>query len=167
RSPINFADTLMEQAKSAVERVYTCIENLEFLKENAEDTPCTDEFKSKLDGYRKKFCDAMDDDLNTADAIAAIFDIVYMANTDITSASGKGAIDAVLSLIRELGAVLGLFTKEKNNSLDTEVEELIRQRNEARAAKDWATADAIRDKLKEMNIVLKDTPDGVKWSIVE
>lgn len=109
----------------------------------------------------------MDDDLNTADAIAAIFDIVYMANTDITSASGKGAIDAVLSLIRELGAVLGLFTKEKNNSLDTEVEELIRQRNEARAAKDWATADAIRDKLKEMNIVLKDTPDGVKWSIVE
>ena len=69
--------------------------------------------------------------------------------------------------IRELGAVLGLFTKENNNSLDAEVEELIRQRNEARAAKDWATADAIRDKLKEMNIVLKDTPDGVKWSIVE
>lgn len=167
RSPINFADTLMEQAKSAVERVYNCIENLEFLKENAEATGCTDEFKSKLDGYRKKFCDAMDDDLNTADAIAAIFDIVYMANTDITSASGKGAIDAVLSLIRELGAVLGLFTKENNNSLDAEVEELIRQRNEARAAKDWATADAIRDKLKEMNIVLKDTPDGVKWSIVE
>ena len=167
RSPINFADTLMEQAKSAVERVYTCIENLEFLKTNAEDAPCADEIKAKLDSFRSKFCDAMDDDLNTADAIAAIFDIVYMANTDITSASGKGAIDAVLSLIRELGAVLGLFTKEKNNSLDTEVEELIRQRNEARAAKDWATADAIRDKLKEMNIVLKDTPDGVKWSIVE
>ena len=167
RSPINFADTLMEQAKSAVERVYTCIENLEFLKTNAEDAPCADEIKAKLDSFRSKFCDAMDDDLNTADAIAAIFDIVYMANTDITSASGKGAIDAVLSLIRELGAVLGLFTKEKNNSLDAEVEELIRQRNEARAAKDWATADAIRDKLKEMNIVLKDTPDGVKWSIVE
>lgn len=167
RSPINFADTLMEQAKSAVERVYTCIENLEFLKSNAEDIPCSDELKNKLVSFREKFCDAMDDDLNTADAIAAIFDIVYMANTDITSASGKGAIDAVLSLIRELGAVLGLFTKEQNNSLDSEVEELIKQRDEARAAKDWATADAIRDKLKEMNIVLKDTPDGVKWSLVK
>lgn len=167
RSPINFADTLMEQAKSAVERVYTCIENLEFLKENAEAKECSAELKTELDGYRKKFCDAMDDDLNTADAIAAIFDIVYMANTNISSASGKGAIDAVLSLIRELGAVLGLFTKEADNSLDAEVEELIRQRNEARAAKDWATADAIRDKLKEMNIVLKDTPDGVKWSFIQ
>ena len=167
RSPINFADTLMEQAKSAVGRVYTCIENLEFLKENAEATECSAELKAELDGYRKKFCDAMDDDLNTADAIAAIFDIVYMANTNISSASGKGAIDAVLSLIRELGAVLGLFTKEADNSLDAEVEELIRQRNDARASKDWATADAIRDKLKEMNIIIKDTPDGVKWSIAK
>ncbi|MBQ3123980.1 MAG: cysteine--tRNA ligase [Clostridia bacterium] len=167
RSPINFADTLMEQAKSAVGRVYTCIENLEFLKENAEATECSEEISAELDGYRKKFCDAMDDDLNTADAIATIFDIVYMANTNISSASGKGAIDAVLSLIRELGAVLGLFTKEADNSLDAEVEELIRQRNEARASKDWATADAIRDKLKEMNIIIKDTPDGVKWTLVK
>ena len=105
----------------------------------------------------------MDDDLNTADAIAAIFDIVYMANTNITSASGKGAIDATLSLIRELGAVLGLFNKTSDKSLDDEVEELIKKRNDARSAKDWATADAIRDKLKEMGIELKDTPDGVKW----
>ena len=167
RSPINFADTLMEQAKSAVGRVYTCIENLEFLKENAEDTECAPEVKNKLSGLRKKFCDAMDDDLNTADAIATIFDIVYMANTEITSASGKEAIDAVLSMIRELGAVLGLFGKKADNSLNKEVEELIKQRNEARAKKDWATADAIRDKLKEMNIIIKDTPDGVKWSIAK
>lgn len=163
RSPINFADTLMEQAKSAVARVYTCIDNLEFLKGNAEDTPCDEKTAQDLNGYRKKFCDAMDDDLNTADAIAAIFDIVYMANTNITSASGKGTIDATLSLIRELGEVLGLFNKTSDKSLDDEVEELIKKRNDARSAKDWATADAIRDKLKEMGIELKDTPDGVKW----
>lgn len=166
RNPINFADTLMEQAKSAVERVYTCIENLEFLLSNAEDKPCDEELKNKLCGYKQKFIDAMDDDLNTADAIAAIFDIVYIANTEITSASGKEAIELALSLIRELGSVLGLFEKETKKSLDAEVEELIKKREEARKVKNWAEADAIRDKLKEMNIVLKDTPDGVKWSVV-
>lgn len=166
RNPINFADTLMEQAKSAVERVYTCIENLEFLLSNAEDKPCDEELKNKLCGYKQKFIDAMDDDLNTADAIAAIFDIVYTANTEITSASGKEAIELALSLIRELGGVLGLFGKETKKSLDAEVEELIKKREEARKVKNWAEADAIRDKLKEMNIVLKDTPDGVKWSVV-
>lgn len=167
RSPINFADTLMEQAKSAVDRVYTCIENLEFIMGNAEEKAADEALSAKLNACRDKFKAAMDDDLNTADAIAAIFDIVYIANTEITSDSGKAAIELALSLIRELGAVLGLFNKETEKSLDAEVEELIKQRNEARAAKDWATADAIRDKLKEMNIVLKDTPDGVKWSIIE
>lgn len=167
RSPVNFADTLMEQAKSAVERVYTCIENLEFLESNAEDKECSAEIEEKLVACREKFKAAMDDDLNTADAIASIFDIVYLANTELTSESGKKAINLALSLIRELGSVLGLFIKETKKSLDAEVEELIKQRNEARAAKDWATADAIRDKLKEMNIVLKDTPDGVKWSIID
>ena len=167
RSPVNFADTLMEQAKSAVERVYTCIENLEFLRDNAKDAEFDPALREKLDGCRVKFKAAMDDDLNTADAIAAIFDIVYIANTEITSASGKEAIGYALSLIRELGDVLGLFTKQGKKSLDAEVEELIEKRQAARAAKDWATADAIRDKLKEMNIILKDTPDGVKWSIAQ
>lgn len=167
RSPINFADTLMEQAKSAVDRVYTCIDNLEFLMNNAEDKECDSELKHELESCRDKFKAAMDDDLNTADAIAAIFDIVYIANTKITSSSGKDAIELALSLIRELGSVLGLFTKEMTKSLDAEVEELIEKRNKARAEKDWATADEIRDRLKEMNIVLKDTPDGVKWSVVK
>lgn len=167
RSPINFADTLMEQAKSAVERVYTCIENLEFLMGNAEEKECDVQLSEKLCACRDKFKAAMDDDLNTADAIAAVFDIVYIANTEITAGSGKTAIELALSLIRELGAVLGLFGRETKKSLDSEVEELIKQRTAARAAKDWAKADAIRDKLKEMNIVLKDTPDGVKWSVVE
>ena len=167
RSPINFADTLMEQAKSAVERVYTCIDNLEFLRDNAKDAEFAAVLKEKLDSCREKFKAAMDDDLNTADGIAAIFDIVYIANTEITSASGKEAIGYALSLIRELGEVLGLFVKQEKKSLDAEVEELIEKRQAARAAKDWATADAIRDKLKEMHIILKDTPDGVKWSVTE
>ena len=164
RNPINFADTLMDQAKSAVERVYTCIDNLEFLLESAEEKECEPELRAKLEGFKQKFKDAMDDDLNTADAIAAIFDIVYAANTEITSASGKEAIELALGLIRELGGVLGLFEKHADRSIDAEVEELIKRRDEARKAKNWAEADAIRDKLKEMNIVLKDTPDGVKWS---
>lgn len=167
RNPINFSDTLMEQAKSAVERVYTCIDNLEFLLEKADEKSADEELVKKLSACEDKFKAAMDDDLNTADAIAAIFDIVYLANTEISKESGKEAIKAALGKIRELGAVLGLFNKVKEKSLDAEVEELIAKRAEARDNKDWATADAIRDKLKEMNIVLKDTPDGVKWSIAE
>ena len=170
RNPINFADTLMEQAKSAVERVYTCLENLDFLLSNSEEKDVCEKcgaISAKLDECRQKFIDAMDDDLNTADAIAAIFDIVYLANTEITADAAKQVIEKAINLIHELGAVLGLFMKDTKKTLDEEVEELIQKRNEARAAKNWAEADAIRDKLKEMNIVLKDTPNGVQWSIVQ
>ncbi len=167
RSPVNFSDELMEQAKSAVERVYTCIDNLEFMLESAEDKVLTEtELSEKLDGFKDKFIEAMDDDLNTAGATAAIFDIVYAANTELTGANSKAIIEKTLGLIRELGGVLGLFQKQKK-SIDAEVEELIEKRNKARAEKNWAEADAIRDKLKEMNIVLKDTPTGVQWSYVE
>ncbi|MCC8169040.1 MAG: cysteine--tRNA ligase [Oscillospiraceae bacterium] len=172
RNPINFSDTLMEQAKSAVERIYTCIDNLEFLISNGEDRDLNEkekEISEKLDKCREKYIAAMDDDLNTADALAAIFDIVYIANTEFSQEerNAKSAAKKALSLIRELGGVLGLFQKEDEKSLDKEVEELIEQRSKARAEKDWATADAIRDKLKEMNIVLKDTPMGVKWTFAE
>ncbi|MDY3031754.1 MAG: cysteine--tRNA ligase [Clostridia bacterium] len=167
RNPINFSDMLMEQAKSAVERVYTCIENLEFLMNTAPAGEVSADFAAKLDGFKKKFTDAMDDDLNTADAIAAIFDIVYMANTELNGETPKAELEAVLSLIHELGGVLGLFEKETKKSLDAEVEAMIEERNKARAEKNWAKADEIRDKLKEMNIVLKDTPQGVQWSFAE
>lgn len=171
RNPINFADTLMEQAKSAVERVYTCIDNLEFLLENSEDRELTDseiQYSKNLDECKQKFVDAMDDDLNTADAIAAIFDIVYASNTALSNEkkNAKTVVQKTLDLIRELGNVLGVFQKSNKKSLDAEIEELIEKRNKARAEKNWAEADAIRDKLKEMNIVLKDTPMGVKWSFV-
>ena len=111
----------------------------------------------------------MDDDLNTADAISVIFDITYEANTCLSN-ENKNAAEAVkktLGLIRELGGVLGIFTKEKDDTLDSEIEALIEQRQAARKAKDFKTADEIRDKLKEMNIVLKDTPMGVQWTRAE
>lgn len=169
RNPVNFSDVLMEQAKSAVERVYTCINNLKFLIQKGEERPMNDaekEISQKAKEYKDKFIEAMDDDLNTADAIAAIFDIVYLANTNLSDKGGNSVeiAEVLLSSIKELSNVLGLFTKDEEGSLDAEVEDLIAARNEARKAKDWAKADEIRDKLKAMNIELKDTPMGVKWS---
>ncbi len=172
RSPVNFSDLLMEQAKSATERVYTCIDNLKFLIDKGEDREPNageKELSENIDSLKQKFKDAMDDDLNTADAIAAIFDIVYAANTGL-SPDGKNSVqiaEKALATIRELGNVLGLFNREKENSLDAEIEALIEERNEARKAKDFKRADEIRDKLKAMNIELKDTPMGVKWSRID
>ena len=172
RNPINFSDVLMEQAKSAVERVYTCKDNLKFLLENGEDRALNDaekEFDAKLDECKTKFIAAMDDDLNTADAIAAIFDLIYAANTGLSNES-KNAVSVLkkaLDMIDELGNVLGLFTKNEDKSIDAEIEAMIAERNAARQAKDWAKADEIRDKLKAMNIELKDTPMGVKWSYIQ
>ncbi len=167
RNPINFSEDLIWQAKSAVERVYTCIENLEFLFENAKDGSADAIICEKLSAFKQKYIDAMDDDLNTADAIAAIFDIVYLANTEVNETSSKQTIQSVLDLIRELGAVLGIFEKKEDKSLDAEVEALIEERAKARAEKNWAKADEIRDKLNAMNIILKDTPQGVKWSFAK
>lgn len=171
RNPVNFSDVLMEQAKSAVERVYTCIGNLKFLLENGEDRPlhaAEQELSRQVDACRQKFIDAMDDDLNTADAIAAIFDIVYAANTALSNEQ-KNAVSVVekaLGAILELGGVLGLFQKQEQD-IDAEIEALIEERNAARKEKNWARADEIRDQLKAMHIELKDTPMGVKWSYIK
>ena len=169
RNPINFSSELMEQAQSAVNRVYTCIDNLKFLLDKCENKEISaDEaaVAEKIDECRSKFIAAMDDDLNTAGAIAAIFDVIYIANTDIKNdgTSSAGIIEKCLGMIKELGAVLGLFEEKEAEVLDSEIEELIEKRNEARKAKNFAEADAIRDKLKAMNIELKDTPAGVKWT---
>lgn len=169
RNPVNFSDVLMEQAKSAVERVYTCLDNLKFLAENGAERALTPEeqaLSEKIDECKDKFIAAMDDDLNTADAIAAIFDIVYAANTGLSKEkeSSVEIVNKCIDTIKELGGVLGLFVSEKEETLDSEIEALIEERNAARKAKDWAKADEIRDKLKAMNIILKDTPMGVKWS---
>lgn len=163
RSPINFSQELLEQAKAGLERLYTCLENLTFLAEKAADIPAAADTMQALDKFRTQFCSAMDDDINTADAIAALFDLVYFANTELSAESGKAALEAAAALLRELGGVLGLLKKQQDTSLDDEVEALIAQRNQARKDKDFQKADAIRDQLKDMGIVLEDTAQGVKW----
>ncbi|MCR4718607.1 MAG: cysteine--tRNA ligase [Firmicutes bacterium] len=171
RSPVNFSDTLMAQAKSAMERVYNCIENLEFLKNSAENGEMNDaekQLSEDIKNAKKRFLDAMDDDLNTADAISAIFDIVSSANKNINEEGGNSlaVIEETLSAIHELGDVLGLF-KKQDKVASEEIEALIEKRNEARKAKNYQEADRIRDELKARNIELKDTPTGVKWSYIK
>lgn len=172
RSPVNFSDDLMQQAQSAMERVYTCIESLNFLLKNAQDRSANSQELELLDAVekaKKRFCDSMDDDLNTADAISAIFDIVSAANKTVSKDgdNSKNVLENVLVSIHEIGDVLGLFEEKETEQGDAEIEALIEKRNEARKNKDWAEADRIRDELKARNIVLKDTPTGVQWSYSE
>ncbi len=169
RSPVNFSDELMSQAQSAMERVYTCIDNLKFLLKNAVERDANGaelEILAALEVAKKRFCDSMDDDLNTADAISAIFDIVSAANKGLCQEgdNAKTVLEKILAAIHEIGDVLGLFEEKAEESVDAEIEALIEKRNEARKNKDWLEADRIRDELKARNIVLKDTPMGVKWS---
>ena len=161
RSPINYSVDIIEQAQSSLDRLYKCREGLEFAISHAEDGGEAPEF---LEKYKAQFIEAMDDDLNTADALGALFMMVRDINKAVADKAGKTALEACLKGFNELCDVLGLLYAKKDDSLDAEVEELIAQRTAARKAKDFATADAIRDKLKEMGIVLEDTPQGVKWS---
>lgn len=168
RNPINFSKDLMEQAKNGLDRMYTCLNNLEFFKQNAQDSAMNEQevtLANKLNQYKQKFIAAMDDDLNTADAIAALFDMVREVNANITATSNSSItiIEFASNLIKELGNVLGILQKSQQDALDEEIEELIAKRQQARKEKNWAVADSIRDQLKEMGIVLEDTPQGVKW----
>ena len=163
RSPINFCDELMDAAKNGLERIYNCIDNLEFLLEKAEGERIDDSVKATFDGFKKKFIASMEDDLNTADAISAIFEAVRFANS--MEKPSKAETEYALNMIKELGGVLGLLKNAGKKNLDEEIEALIAQRAEARKNKDWALADKIRDDLKARGIVLLDTPDGVKWKI--
>ncbi|MBV1820748.1 cysteine--tRNA ligase, partial [Coprococcus sp. MSK.21.13] len=116
-----------------------------------------------LDEYRQKYIEKMDDDFNTADAIAVIFDMIKDININIKSDSSKEIIDYALSIIRELGGPLGILQKSTEEDVEDEIQELINKREEARKEKNWALADEIRDKLKERGILLEDTPQGVRW----
>ncbi len=165
RSPINFSDTLMEQSKQGYERIATAIETLEFLRTNGSDEAMADEAAkiASLDKHREKFIEVMDDDLNTADGIAAIFELVSEINLDVKDGASKSFAEEALKRIRELTDVLGLFGGEdEEEGLGDDIQALIDERQAARKEKNWARADEIRDQLAAMGITLKDTPQGVQ-----
>lgn len=167
RSPINYSLDIIEQCKSALERLYTCRDSLDFaIKNAAEETKENDaELISKLDKRREQFIAAMDDDLNTADGLAAIFELTKDINTKILDHDvSKAVCEHAAKLYDELCDVLGILYNRKENTLDSDIEALVEKRQEARKNKDWATADKIRDELKAKGIILKDTPQGVTWT---
>ncbi len=168
RNPVNFSHELLDQAKSALERLYTAKNNLEYLLDKTQDkemSPEEQEIYHGLGQYVENFEAAMEDDINTADAIAVIFDLVREANTHLKVESSKKLVKKFYDIFKELTGILAIVQKEQEKSLDDEIQELIEKRQQARKAKDWATADKIRDDLKERGIILEDTPHGVKWSI--
>ena len=170
RNPLNYSMQSIEQAIASLERLYNCRENLMFLTEKAADGEKEGECEifNNLLVHREKFISAMDDDLNMADAVSAIFDLARDINSNINTSTNPSkelcvkAQDLFMSLCDVLGI---LYTKAESN-LDSEIEELIEKRETARKNKDWATADAIRDELTARNIVLEDTPSGIKWRVV-
>ncbi len=166
RSPINYSEESLMQAKAALERLHNSEDNMEFISKNGSGEALTEDEKKLLSGfdkYREKFISAMDDDINTADAIAAIFELVRDVNTALAD-NGKAILaKECLSRVRELCDVLGIIEKKEEASLDSEIEEMIEKRQTARKEKNFAEADRIRDELKEMGIILEDTPQGVKW----
>lgn len=167
RSPINYSLDIIEQCKSALERLYTCRESLDFAIKNAakESDSTYDALIAELDKRKEQFIEAMDDDLNTADGLAAVFELTKDINTKILDKDvSKAVCEHAAKLYDELCGVLGILYNRKENTLDSEIEALIEQRQEARKNKDWATADKIRDDLKARGIILKDTPQGVTWT---
>ena len=169
RSPLNFSADLMESAKNALERIINTVDHLKDLLAVAADKEMTEADQAVLGQAKQlsdKFDAAMDDDLNTADAIAAVFELVKAANSGLNADSSKSAVTQVRSMIIELCDVLGIIAEKKEEVLDSEVEDLIAQRQAARKAKDFAKADAIRQQLLDMGIELKDTREGVKWKRV-
>lgn len=166
RSPINYSTDIIEQCIAALNRLYTCRDSLDFELKNAVDAE-HDGDKAIIDcfnKYREQFISAMDDDLNTADAIASIFELVRDINTNVVGKTpSKALVEGAIAMFDELTGVLGLVYNRKTETLDSDVEALIEARTNARKGKNWAEADRIRDQLKEMGIVLEDTAQGVKW----
>jgi len=166
RSPINFSDELLESAKNALDRLYNAKFQMQFLLEKAETTllsAAEKEWIDELESYRKAYNAAMDDDLNTADGIAVIFELVRNINTFLNKDSSSAAIESALALFKDLTDVLGIVIKNKETTLEEKIETLIAERQKARKDKDFQRADEIRDELLSQGIVLEDTREGVKW----
>ena len=166
RSPLNFSADLMEAAKNGYERIVTSVDNLKFLLEKAADAEMSEEEKqlvTEAQGFETKFDEAMDDDFNTADALAAIFELVKFVNSNAKADSSKAFLEALKQEIVTLSDICGLIVDKKAEMLDSDIEALIEERQAARKAKNFARADEIRDELLAKGIVLEDTREGVKW----
>ena len=167
RMPINYSIEIISQCQGALNRLYNCRDNLRFLLQNAavEENEGDRTVLASFDVHRDHFVSAMEDDLNTADAVSALFDLVRDINGSVAGSPSRFLVEGCLQRLMELADVLGLLYQEKDNDLDSEIEALIEKRTQARKNRDWATADAIRDELKARHVVLEDTPQGVKWHI--
>lgn len=166
RSPLNFSAELMEASRNGLERIVNAAENLKFLSGNAKTEDMTEKEKTdleKTEDFVKAFEAAMDDDFNTADAIASIFDLVKYCNTTADGNSSREYTEKLLSVLQKLTDVMGLIVNKKEVILDEDIEALIEERQAARKAKDFARADQIRDELAGKGIILEDTREGVKW----
>lgn len=161
RSPLNFSAELVEASKNGLERILTAVDRLKSI--NGTDGDVDKSVADEMDAFVKKYEDAMDDDLNTADAISVIFELVKYANVNVTEESSKATVELVLNTIEKLCDILGIITEKKEEILDSDIEAIIEERQAARKAKNFARADEIRDQLSSMGIILEDTREGVKW----
>lgn len=165
RNPVNFSRDLMEQSKKALERLYNGKDNLEYLLSKTEERAVNEhekEMMKQIDQYEQDFMNSMEDDLNTADAIASLFEIVKYSNSNFNEKTAKAVIQYTYDKLVKLSKILGILSRSKE-MLEDEILELIEKRNIARKEKNYELADKIRDELKEKGIVLEDTPSGVKW----
>ena len=166
RSPLNFSADLMESARTSLERILTAADNLRFLSKNAEEGRITEEEKAlldKADEYVQGFERAMDDDFNTADAVASVFELVKFINTTADGNRSKEYLDTLYDILFKLTDVLGIIIDKKEEMLDDEIEAMIEKRQAARKERNFALADQIRDELLAKGIILEDTREGVKW----
>lgn len=165
RSPINFTREIMKQIENALERLYNGKKNLEYLLDSVAETDLSEEENKALETmekFKRGFIESMEDDLNTADAMASIFELVKFANSNLNEKSSKKLVQRAYDLLLELTNVLGILNK-KDEILEGEILALIEKRTEARKSKNFKLADEIRDTLKEKGIILEDTQEGVKW----
>lgn len=166
RNPVNFSDEMLNQAKAGLERLYNAKEKLEFTISNLSESSIKDEEKeliNELESYKTKFINSMEDDLNTADAVSAIFELSKFINTNVNETSSLEFANMCLDKFNELTGVLNIVNKKNDDILDKDIEELIQKRADAKKNKDFKLADDIRQELLDKGIILEDTRQGTKW----